>query len=118
MSTWPSSARAILILSSGRGAGPSKFVPSLRKPHRWQGHLELFLGAAQARREPKVGEDPERRKKAGPLGGDPPPLRLHKFLRPLPDREVGGLPRLEGGGRLEKDAREKQGDHRDPARLQ
>ncbi len=43
----PSSARAILYLSNGRGAGPSTFRPVLKNPLPWQGHLNLFLDSIQ-----------------------------------------------------------------------
>src|SRR5207247_234944 len=38
----PSGASWTLARSIGRGAGPSKLIPSLSYPLPWQGHLNLF----------------------------------------------------------------------------
>ena len=39
--------------SIGRGAGPSKFTPSLSYPLPWHGHLNLFSAGFQSGVHPK-----------------------------------------------------------------
>src|SRR4029077_16980631 len=49
----PSGAMLILARSIGRGAGPSKFTPSLSYPLPWHGHLNLFSLGFQSGVQPR-----------------------------------------------------------------
>src|SRR5579864_5988619 len=49
----PSGASSIFARSIGRGAGPSKLIPSLSYPLPWQGHLNLFSLGFQSGVHPK-----------------------------------------------------------------
>src|SRR6266567_4730477 len=51
--TCPSGASSICARSMGRGAGPSKLIPSLSYPLPWQGHLNLFSLGFQSGVQPK-----------------------------------------------------------------
>src|SRR3984957_16269173 len=51
--TCPSGASSIFARSIGRGAGPSKLMPSLSYPLPWQGHLNLFSLGFQSGVQPR-----------------------------------------------------------------
>src|SRR5262249_58084225 len=50
---WPSGSSSTWALSIGRGAGPSKLIPSLVYPLPWQGHLNLFSAGFQSGVHPR-----------------------------------------------------------------
>src|SRR5437588_5527479 len=49
----PSGASSTCARSIGRGAGPSKLIPSLSYPLPWHGHLNLFSLGFQSGVQPK-----------------------------------------------------------------
>src|SRR3954469_11661543 len=68
--------------------------------------LELALRSEPARGAAEVGADPEQRVEAAVGAHDPDALTLHPLLAHFADGVLGGVAGLEGGGRLEEDARE------------
>src|SRR5438309_7102006 len=78
--------------------------------------LELVLRPQPPRRAAEMRADPEQRIDGGAGAHDPDPLALHPLLGDVADGVFDGIAGLEGGGRLEEDARKEHAQDREPSR--